>query len=100
RVGDEELPAWLELDDRAFERTTQPAKHLVTPLGGVPLDRVDAERTRHAQRTRHMPPRRERIVIEERIEHHRGRRVDGETVSEFLHWFVVGGWWPVRRAAV
>src|SRR5687768_11497743 len=69
-VSDEELTPGLELDDRSTQRAPEPPEHVVTPLGRIPFDGVAAERPWHAERPPHLPPRGQRLMIEERVEHH------------------------------
>src|SRR5688572_11231982 len=85
QIGEKELASGFELDHRSAKRASETTEDFVLPLGGFPFDGVDAERTRHAQRALHAPPCGERVGIEERVEHSRGRCLDGQAVIELFH---------------
>src|SRR5262249_46304336 len=83
RVGDERLAPREILHDAAAEDAAEATEEIVGVDGRRPLDRVDSHRPRRRHRARGLPPRGQRLRIEERGEHARRRRADEKRMLEF-----------------
>ena len=80
-----EFAPWFELHHRRMQRAAETAQNLVTPFGWFPFDRVATERPRHADRLLGVPPRRQRLCVEEGFQYFARRRRNHEVGGEFEH---------------
>src|SRR6476660_8111855 len=84
-IGEKEFAPWFELHYRRMQRAAETAQNLVTPFGWFPLDRVASEPPRHADRLLGVPPRRQRLCVEEGFPYFAQSRRNHEVGAELEH---------------